>query len=205
MAEPISDPEIVIPISNPDDDSIWGVLKSEIRKYVSSDVKRTGKQALEKVMLPGDTEVDLLDEAAIQLYYDVADFPAWYFNLPSDQWDNLAIALKKPVAVLPALRSAIADTVNDNIEELLAINQIPDGVYNENLAETIINDLSQHVANWQSWYWEFLKESRIDDYFELKSLKEDIYDDDDYGALSNITDGSIFDGYSDVPYIGLPE
>lgn len=186
-----------VPIdTNPQPNSIWETLLDAVKKVVSKD----GIDP--KFILEGETESDIFDGVVSQVYHDVAEFYYWYFSSPTD--DDRAYNLKNQdltVDVPTWLTDAVKPVVDENLDAMREVDEIPVGEDVAGLDDAITSSLSRYILNWQTWEYDRLKEAAIDSYFEQKSFYDDIYLDSDYGQLSNLLDDNQFDGYSDVPYL----
>lgn len=186
--------------SNPD--SILDTLRSGIEKVVRSDVRSgKGKTKLQEMLWDDDTPEYLTRLAIQQVYDDIIDFSAWYFNRLSDRSIDMNVATEGVNGVPETLRDAVYNYVVDELDQLrLGVSIIPVGVDSPELADTVADKLSKYVITWQEWFWDNLRQERIDDYYELLGVNTELYEDDEYGTLSN-SFGNVLDGVSDVPYI----
>ena len=187
---------------DPAENDVYDAFQQELVDYINPVAEK-----LAEMTLPGETPEEVISDAIWQLYYDVTDFSAWYWN-PEDPRVAQLLEVKNP-NISNKLRATVSGVVKDNLEELRAVNQIPDGQDNPGLEDQLTNDLSKYVAGWEDWYWDFKKESDIDDYYSAKAVADEMYLDSDYGDGNNIMNigeyGQIYDGYSDVPWIAESE
>lgn len=181
-----------VPEVEPEEGSIWEDLKEIITKQV----KKDGIDP-ESILL-GQTKSEVFGDAVSQVYHDVAEFYHWYFNKEDDRaWflGQQDISVKVPTG----LRTAVARVVEENLDGMREVDEIPQGQDVDGLDEILTASLSKYIVNWQDWYYERKKEEELDSYFEQMSFYEEIREDG-YTDLTNIVDDSQFDGYSDVPY-----
>lgn len=191
--------EIVLPNEQPDvpePNSIWSRLEEVIRAQVKKDgIKPESIQT-------GETEAQVFENAVSTIYHDVAEFYAWYFNPDDDR--SYTLANQKRVDIPPGLRDAVKPVVDDNLDAMREVGEIPAGQDTDGLSDQITDSLSRYILNWQDWYYDRKREEDIDGYFETKSFYDDIYLDGDYGGLTNLLDDNQYDGITDVPYIAEP-
>ncbi len=173
--------------------SIWDNLQEVINQVV----KRDGIK--EDSILPGELEGDVFLDAVSDIYTDVSEFYAWWFNPDDDR--SVFIAHQKLVQIPGFIKDAVNPVVLDNLDAMREVGEIPLGSDNDSLGDVITDGLSRYIVNWQSWYYDRKRDQAIDDYFELKSVYEDTYLDGDYGGLNNILDDGQYDGISDIPYL----
>lgn len=174
-------------------DGIWSKLEEAIRAQVKKDgIKPESIQE-------GQTEADVLEDAVATIYHDVSEFYAWYFNPDDDR--NFILKEQKKVDIPPDLRSVVKSVVDDNLDAMREVDEIPTGQDVPGLDDIITDSLSRYIINWQDWFYDRKREEAIDNYFEQKSFYDDIYREDDYGQLSNLLDENQFDGLSDIPYL----
>lgn len=181
------------PVEDLEKGSIWDNLKLAI----TAQVKRDG--ILGDAIQPGETEESVTERAISQIYYDVADFYEWYFN-PDDDRSFTVDRLKKE-KVPAELISAVAPVVSDGLDAMREVDEIPAGIDVPGLEEHITDTLARYILNWQDWFYLQKEEEDIDNYYEIASFYDEIYNQDEYGALSNLIDDEQYDGVTDVPYI----
>lgn len=175
---------------------IYETLQEAIRKIVT-------KAGIHKDMiLDGEVEDDIIEDATNQIFYDVEAIYNWITNLEDERTNYLVN--QKQVAVLPSLARVVAPTVADNLKDMEESELIPEGFNTPEYREELTNNLVRYILNWEDWYYLRRQDEAIDDYYLLKSIYEDTYLDDEYGDLSNVLDDNQYDGYSDVPFIAEP-
>lgn len=191
-------------------EGIWSDLEQAIIKVVKADGIRPDS------IQEGQTEDQVFEDAVSQIYYDVSEFYDWYFDPEDDRSFFLKTLVSEgnlsnsgsglgqnDVKDIPSwLTDAVKPVVDDNLDAMREVDEIPEGQDTEGLDDEITDALSKYILNWQDWYYDRKEEEEIDSYFEQKSFYDDIYLDDDYGDLGNLLDDGQFDGVSDVPYIG---
>lgn len=172
---------------------IWANLEKVIRAQVKKDgIKGDSIQ-------PGQTEAQVFEDAVAIIYYDIAELYGWYFNPDDDR--SYVIKDQKTVVVPPEVEKAVRAVVDDNLDAMREVDEIPKGKDVEGLNVDITKALSQYIVNWQDWFYDRKREEDIDNYFEEKSFYDDIYLESDYGNEDNVLDANQFDGISDVPYL----
>lgn len=172
--------------------SIWDTLREVIEKQVKKDGIR--KDSIQNY----EIESDVIEDAVENIYHDVAEFYAWYFNPDDDR--SIFTKSQKPVNVLPGLVAAVSPVVDSNLDAMRDVNEIPTGLDGPNLDEQLDASLSRYITNWQDWYYDRKERDAIEGYFELMATHEAVYLDGEYGDLTNILDGNQYDGVTDVPY-----
>lgn len=191
------------PLPQPGEDTIWTLLKAEIAKVVKADVKDgKGKAKLDSMVLPELPAEHIVRLAVRQIFDNVSEFYYWYFNPLDDRSADLKRA--KATQVPERLHNLVGATVEDNLEAMREVGEIPAGRDIPGLQEILTDQLTDYIVSWQDWYWDQLREEVIDSYYESMAIYEDIYLDSDYGDLSNLPSGYL-DGYSDVPYLSDEE
>lgn len=174
-------------------DGIW----SDLEKAIRAQVKKNGIKA--DSIQEGQTEAQVFEDAVAVIYHDVSEFYAWYFNPDDDR--SYVLINQKSVAVPPELSKAVKPVVDDNLDAMREVDEIPAGKDSVNLDIDITSALSQYIVDWQDWFYDRKREEDIGNYFEQKSFYDDTYLEDDYGQLTNLLDDNQFDGISDVPYL----
>lgn len=184
----------------PSVDPELGSIEETLLEAIRAQVKKDGIDP--KSIQEGQIEQQVYDDAVAQIYFDVTGFYDWYFN-PDD--DRPSFLINQDKVVIPSgLRDAVKPVVDDNLEAMREVNEIPTGLDTEGLNDIVTDALSRYILNWEKWYYDRKKEEEIDNYFEQKSFYDEIYIYSDYGQLSNLLDEEQYDGISDVPWIGEP-
>ena len=198
-------------------------VNDNLLKVIRDQVTRDGIDEKRISQVPGNKEdpKDVMEDAISTIYNDVNDFYAWYFNSDDDRtiWlgqkasqnfritGNGDIQPIKWYSDVPAkIRDAVKPVVLDNLEAMREVGEIPDGQDTPSLDQIITDNLSKYIRNWAAWYYDRHEIEVVDDYFEILSMYENIYiDDDGYEAtLSNLQDNAQYDGVTDVPFYGEP-
>lgn len=185
-------------------------LIDKLRFEIEKIVKKDGLDP--KIILPYETKDEVVNRAVDTILDDILNFYAWYFSdddrtiwIGSRAKDNQDIN-GDPIpwhdSYPETLRKAIDPIVTGLLGEMRDIGDIPDGQDTPDLPKTVTDNLSKYASNWQSWFYDRKILEDIEDYFEQASVYDEIYNEDDYGTLSNILNDDEFDGVSDVPYIG---
>lgn len=179
-----------------------GKLKAAISKIVRTDVRTgAGKTKLQDMLWGDDTPEYLTLLAIQQIYDDVLDFADWYFDRLSDRSIDLNVSTDGLKGVPESLQKIVLAFVEGELEELrLPPSLIPTGLDSPDLGDVIADKLSGYILTWQDWFWENLRLSRIEDYYELMGVNAETYEDNEYGTLSN-SYGEVLDGLTDVPYL----
>lgn len=172
---------------------IWLNLEKAIRAQVTKDGIKADS------ILPGQTESEVLNDAVTTIYHDVSEFYSWYFNPDDDR--SWFLKDQKNVEIPPWLRDAVKPVVDDNLDAMREVGEIPKSKDTPTLSDEITDALSRYILNWQDWFYDRKREEAIDNYFEQKSFYDDIYIDSPYGTEDNILDDNQFDGIGDVPYL----
>lgn len=180
----------------PESDASEGDIRDNLKEVIQAQVNKDGIK--KEFILPDELEMDVNTDAVAQIYYDVADFYEWYWNKSDDRF--FFLQSQKQSAIPSKILDAVKPVVEDNLDAMREVNEIPAGQDTDGLADRISNALSRYIVNWEDWYYERKKEQDLDAYFEQKSFYDDIYRESDYGALTNLLDSEQYDGVSDVPY-----
>lgn len=198
FVDPFAEADELIEI-DPEKNTIW----DKLLEIVIKQVKKDGIN--EDAILPEQIESEVFGDAVSHIYHDVTEFYAWYFNKDDDR--SFFLKSQKPSDTDASLEDAVRAVVDDNLDAMREVGEIPAGLDVDGLDDTLVSALSRYVVNWQDWYYDRKKEEEIDNYFDQASFYDEIYIDgnnDDgtsYGDLSNILDTNQFDRVSDVPYL----
>lgn len=164
---------------NGDSSSIWDTLKRAVEKQIKADkIKPSSIQ-------PGETERTVFEDAVENVYYDVSAFYYWIFE--KDDERRIFTLNQKPSAVPTWLRNAVEPVVQDNLEAMREVGEIPADRDNQGLEEFLVNTLSRYIVNWEDWYYDRKEQEAYEGYLELISMYRDVYIDTDYGNLTNVT------------------
>lgn len=172
---------------------IWTTLLDDIQAQVKKDGIKP-----ESIQL-GQIESEVLDDAITFIYHDVAEFYDWYFNPDDDR--TFFLVHQEGVDIPPALRDDVKAVVDENLDAMREVDEIPVGQDVVGLDDIITDALSRYILNWEGWFYDRKRNEDIENYFEQKSLHDDIYIESDYGDYSNLPDDGQFDGVTDIPYL----
>lgn len=159
--------------------SIWDKLMKAITARVRIDGIR--KEAI----LSGQSAASVTTNAAENIYYDIAEFYDWYFEPEDERYDIMKY--QKAATILSPLRAVVKPVVEHNLSDMRDAELIPVDQDSDNLVDTVTDNLTRYILDWQDWYYDRKEQEEIDDYFFDKSLYEAIYSDSDYGDMSNNT------------------
>jgi len=155
-------------------------------------------------LLPGERTEDLKVEAVEQIYQDIADLYYWYFEPEQDEFfvDNdrlLFIDSQKNVSIPSSLRGNVAPVVKYILDDMRENGDIPAGRDVDGLDAKVTDDLSRYILNWQDWYYDYRDQLVLENYYEQASIHDELYNQSDYGQLSNLIDNNVYSTISDLP------
>lgn len=194
------------PVEEVKDPDNYDKLRFEIEKMV----KKDGLD--EKIILPYENKDEVMDRAVDTILDDIVNFYAWYFSdddrtiwigdRAKDNQDINGHPIPWHDQMPEGLRKAAEPIVKGLLDEMREIGDIPDGKDTPDLPKTVTDNLSKYASNWHSWFYDRKMLEDIEDYFEQASIYDEMYLEDEYGAITNYLNEDEFDGITDVPYIG---
>ncbi len=183
------------------EEGIW----ANLRKAIELQVKRDGIR--EDSILPSQTKEDVFRMAVNYVYDDVSEFYYWIFNT-EDEFGRNQYVQTQPMSggkfagpKYNALRKVVAPVVEDNLEAMRDADEITPEQDVAGLSENITDNLTAYIINWQNWFYDRKIEDDLDAYYEYRAEHVSIYEDDDYGDLTNLLDPRQYDGETDVPHL----
>lgn len=166
-----------------DDDIVPGSIWDKLMKAITTVVKADGIR--KESILSGQSTASITTNAVENIYYDVAEFYDWYFE-PNDERNEI-MRYQKAATILSPLRAAVKPIVEHNLADMREADLIPIDKESDNLVDTVTDNLTRYILDWQDWYYDRKEQEEIDDYFYDKSTYEDIYINSDYGDMTNST------------------
>ncbi len=177
----IGSPDIDVDYSDGPDiepGSIW----DKLLKTITTQVKKDGIR--KSAILPGQSAASVTVNASENIYYDVSEFFYWYFDPEDDR--NEFMQNQKKATILSPIRAAVKPVVEYILEDMRDSELIPEGEDSEALEESVTDNLTRYILNWQDWYYERKEDEELEDHFFALSAYRDIYLDSDYGDITNI-------------------
>lgn len=179
----LGSPDVDEDYTGPDDiepGSIWDKLFKAITALVKKDGVR------KSAILPGQSAASVMKNASENIYYDVSEFFYWYFDI--DDWAGRYdfMQTQKKATILSPLRAAVKPVVEFNLKDMQEADLLPEGDMVEDLVDSVTDNLTRYILNWQDWYYDRKDEEEIEEHMFQKALYREIYVDSDYGDMTNI-------------------
>ncbi len=159
-----------------------GSISDKLLKAITTQVKKDGIR--KSAILPGQSAASVTVNASENIYFDVSEFYYWYF-VPDDERNEFMRSQKK-ATILSPLRAAVKPVVQNVLVDMRDAELIPEGEDSEALEETVTDNLTRYILNWQDWYYERKEAEELEDHFMALAAYRDIYIDSDYGDITNI-------------------
>lgn len=166
-----------------DDNIVPGSIWDKLLKAITALVKNDGirKSAINS----NETVAMVTTNAAENIYYDVEGLHYWYFDAEDER--NQFMKYQKAATILSPLRTVVKPVVESVLDDMRDADLIPVEKDTDTLVDSVTDNLTKYILNWQDWYYDRKEAEDEDDYWITKSIYEDIYSNSDYGDRTNTT------------------
>jgi hypothetical protein len=160
-----------------------GSIEDKLLKDITALVKKDGIR--KDAIYVGETVASVTVNASENIYYDVAEFYNWYFEMDNER--KAFMSSQKAATILSPIRAAVKPIVESGLKDLREAELIPADMDSDTLAETVTDDLTRYILNWQDWYYDRKEQEDYEDYWVGKNTYQEIYVNSDYGDFTNST------------------